>query len=52
VTETSVVGEVPLEAGARLSVIDKNGQSVQGGYCRIDRSEFEQMVRAMLDLAS
>lgn len=48
VTETTVVGEVPLEAGAELGVIGKNGQSVQGGYCRISRAEFEQMVRAML----
>lgn len=49
VTETAVVGEVQLQAGAELSVIGKNGQSVQAGYCRISREEFEQMVRRMLD---
>jgi hypothetical protein len=48
VTETEVVGEVPLESGAQLAVIGKNGQSVQGGYCGIDRSEFERLVQAML----
>jgi hypothetical protein len=48
VTETAVVGEVLPEAGAKLSVIAKNGQSVQGGYCSISRGEFELMVRAML----
>jgi hypothetical protein len=48
VTETAVVGEVPLQAGAELSVIGKSGQSVQGGYCRISREEFERMVRTML----
>jgi len=48
VTETAVVGEVALEDGDELSVIGKNGQSVQGGYCSISRGEFEQMVRAML----
>jgi hypothetical protein len=52
VTETSVVGEVPIDAGALLSVIDKNGQSVQAGYCGIDRGEFEVLVRAMLKGAS
>lgn len=48
VTETSVVGEVPIRLGAELSVIDKNGQSVQGGYCAISRGEFERLVRSML----
>lgn len=48
VTETEVVGEVPIESGAPLAVIGKNGQSVQGGYCGIDRFEFERLVRAML----
>jgi hypothetical protein len=52
VTETAVVGEVPIASGAELSVIGKNGQSVQGGYCRIDRSEFERMIRAMLAQAT
>jgi PLD-like domain len=48
VTKTSIVGEVPIAAGAPLSVIDKNGQSVQSGYCEIDRLEFERLVEAML----
>jgi PLD-like domain len=48
VTETAVVGEVAVAAGARLSVIDKKGQSVQGGYCSISRGEFEQLLEAML----
>jgi hypothetical protein len=48
VTETSVVGELPIDVGAPLSAIGKNGQSVQAGYCRIDRDEFETLVRAML----
>jgi hypothetical protein len=51
VTETSVVGEVPIQSGAPLSVIGKNGQSVQAGYCSIDRDEFESLVRAMLGQA-
>jgi phosphatidylserine/phosphatidylglycerophosphate/cardiolipin synthase-like enzyme len=48
VTETSVVGEVPVLLGAELSVVSKNGQSVQGGYCSIARGEFEALVEAML----
>jgi hypothetical protein len=48
VTETVVLGEVPIGSGARLSVVDKNGQSVQGGYCSITRHEFEDLVEAML----
>lgn len=48
VTGTAVVGEVPLDAGANLSVIGKSGQSVQAGYCRISRGEFEQLARKML----
>jgi hypothetical protein len=51
VTEVSVVGEVPIEAGAPLAAIEKTGQSVQGGYCRIDRNEFNVLVRAMLKSA-
>lgn len=48
VTRTRLVGEVPIAAGAKLAVVGKNGQSVQGGYCGIDRDEFERLVRAML----
>lgn len=51
VTRTSVVGEVPVGSGAPLSVIGKSGQSVQAGYCSIDRGEFEQLVRTMLAAA-
>jgi len=51
VTRTSVVGEVPVGLGAPLTAIDKSGQSVQAGYCSIDRGEFEQLVRAMLAAA-
>ncbi len=50
VTETAVVGDVPIASGAELSVVDKTGQSVQGGYCTISRGEFEKLVRAMLTL--
>lgn len=52
VTGTSVVGDVPIAAGAKLSVVRKTGQSVQGGYCRISRVEFEQLVGAMLGIAA
>lgn len=52
VTQMSVVGDVPLDDGAKLSVIDKTGQSVQGGYCAISRAEFEQLVTAMLSHGS
>ena len=48
VTETVVLGEVPIGSGARLSVVNKSGQSVQGGYCSITRHEFEELVEAML----
>jgi hypothetical protein len=48
VTETSVVGEVPIDVGVPLSAIGKNGQSVQAGYCKLERGEFEVLVREML----
>ena len=52
VTETQMVGEVPIESGAQLTDIGRNGQSVQGGYCEIDRYEFERLVQAMLERLS
>ncbi len=48
VTQTSVIGDVPIANGAKLAVIEKNGQSVQAGYCAIGRAEFEQLVADML----
>jgi len=48
VTRTAVVGEVPIAAGAGLSAIGKSGQSLQGGYCSIDRGDFEKLVTEML----
>jgi hypothetical protein len=48
VTKVAVIGEVDLAAGAPLGTIEKNGQSVQGGYCVISRSEFESLVERML----
>jgi len=47
VTKTALVAEVPIINGVPLSVAGKTGQSVQGGYCRITREEFERMAEAM-----
>jgi len=46
-TMIEVVGEVPIESGARLEEFGLSGQSVQGGYCSIARSQFEAALRAM-----
>jgi PLD-like domain len=46
-TMTEVVGEVPIESGAKLEEFGLSGQSVQGGYCSITRSQFEEALRAM-----
>jgi hypothetical protein len=46
-TMTEVVGEVPIESGAKLEQFGLTGQSVQGGYCSITRSQFEEALRAM-----
>lgn len=46
-TMTDVVGEVPIESGAKLEEFGLSGQSVQGGYCSITRSQFEEALRAM-----
>jgi hypothetical protein len=46
-TVVEVVGEVPIESGARLGDFGLSGQSVQGGYCRLTRRQFEQGLRAM-----
>ena len=47
VTETAVVAEVPVSSGIPLSLVEKSGQSVQGGYCRISREQFEKFALAM-----
>lgn len=47
VTRTSVVADVSIPDGVSLSLIGKNGQSVQGGYCSIDRAQFEQLAEPM-----
>jgi len=46
-TMVEVVGEVPIESGARLDEFGLSGQSVQGGYCSITRKQFEEALRAM-----
>lgn len=48
VTETAFVADVlPVGKGVDLSLIGKNGRSVQRGNCRITRGEFEVLARAM-----
>jgi hypothetical protein len=47
VTRTSVVADVSIGDGVSLSLIGKSGQSVQGGYCGIDRVQFEQLAKPM-----
>jgi hypothetical protein len=42
-----VVGEVPIESGAKLGEFGLSGQSVQGGYCSITRQQLEEALRAM-----
>lgn len=51
VTDVEVVSDLPARRGVSLSLIGKTGQSVQGGYCSIDRGEFETLAAAMLDRA-
>ncbi len=46
-TMTKVVGEVPIELGAKLEEFGLSGQSLQGDYCSITRSQFEEALRAM-----
>lgn len=46
-TLIETVGEVPIEAGAKLRDFGLTGQSMQGGYCSITRQQFEQALRAM-----
>ena len=46
-TMTEVVGEVPIESGTKLDEFGLSGQSLQGGYCSITRSQFEEALRAM-----
>lgn len=46
-TMIEVVGEVPVKSGARLEEFGLTGQSLQGGYCRITRQQFEEALRAM-----
>lgn len=46
-TGIELVGEVPIESGARLDEFGLSGQSVQGGYCSITRQQFEEALRAM-----
>ena len=41
-TMIEVVGEVPIEAGAKLEEFGLSGQSLQGGYCSITREQFEE----------
>jgi hypothetical protein len=50
VTKTSVVAEIPISAGISLSVANKTGQSVQGGYCSISLEQFEQVASAMSEI--
>jgi len=48
VTETAFVADVlPVGRGVDLSLIGKNGRSVQRGNCRITREEFEVLAWAM-----
>jgi len=46
-TMIEVMGEVPIESGAKLEEFGLSGQSVQGGYCSITRQQFEEALRAM-----
>jgi hypothetical protein len=46
-TMIEVVGDVPIESGAKLEEFGLSGQSVQGGYCSITRQQFEEALRAM-----
>jgi len=46
-TMVEVVGEVPVESGAKLEQFGLTGQSLQGGYCSITRAQFEDALRAM-----
>lgn len=46
-TMVELVGEVPIESGAKLEEFGLSGQSVQGGYCSITRQQFEEALRAM-----
>jgi len=46
-TRVEVVGEVPIEFGAKLESFGLTGQSLQSGYCSITRQQFEQALRAM-----
>jgi PLD-like domain len=46
-TMIDVVGEVPIESGARLEEFGLSGQSLQGGYCSIARQQFGEALRAM-----
>ncbi len=46
-TRVEVVGEVPIESGAKLESFGLTGQSLQSGYCSISRQQFEQALRAM-----
>lgn len=48
VTETAFVADVsPVTKGADLSLIGKDGRSVQRGNCRISRGEFELLARVL-----
>jgi hypothetical protein len=47
VTKIEVLADVPPFEGVPLALIGKNGQSVQGGYCRIDRDEFDVLAEAL-----
>ncbi|MBS1862148.1 MAG: hypothetical protein JSS68_10600 [Actinobacteria bacterium] len=46
-TLVETVGEVPIEAGAKLEDFGLTGQSMQGGYCSITRQQFEEALLAM-----
>lgn len=46
-TMVEVIGEVPIESGARLEEFGLTGQSLQGGYCTITRKQFEAALQAM-----
>lgn len=46
-TLVETVGEVPIEAGAKLEDFGLTGQSMQGGYCSITRQQFEEALQAM-----
>jgi len=47
VTETTFVADVPIAEGVPLSLIGKNGRSIQRGNCSITREEFETLAQAM-----